>query len=218
MQGSRRDRKREQTRQLILDHARRLFLEQGFERTTVLQIAEAADVAVQTVFNHAPSKEALFFAGRIPHAEAMSVPTAPVAGQTPADALVANLAAQTLGYVGSLADPDMLTMVSMVDASPTLARFERTILAEVESNLAATIEEQLPGTDARLASALLVAITRTHAHIHRRRVIGGAPVAESVAQLEQDLPRHLAAVLQVAAHPEPDLADLPEAMRSAAGA
>ncbi len=65
---TRRDRKRERTREKIVTAARALFLVQGFEHTTVLQIAEAADVAVQTVFNHAPSKEALFFLGRVPYA------------------------------------------------------------------------------------------------------------------------------------------------------
>ena len=217
MEPSRRDRKREQTRQQILAEAHRLFLEQGFERTTVLQIAEAADVAVQTVFNHATSKEALFFAGRTSHAEAMAAPAPPADGQTPAEALVAHLAEQTIGYLRELADPDYLAMVATVDSSPALAQYERTILAGVEGDLAATIEDQLPGVDARLASALLVAITRTHAHIHRRRVVGGASLAETLAQLEHDLPRHLSAVLQVAARPEPDLADLPDAMRSAAG-
>jgi AcrR family transcriptional regulator len=218
MQASRRDRKREQTRQHILTEARRLFLAQGFERTTVLQIAEAADVAVQTVFNHASSKEALFFLDRIPHAEAMPSPVPPAEGQTAAEALVAHLAEQTLGYLRTLADADNLAMAAQVDTSPALAQYERTILARTEGELTTTVEQLLPGTDARLAAALLVAITRTHAHIHRRRVVGGAPLAETLRRLEQDLPRHLTAVLEVAARPQPDLTDLPDAMRSAAGA
>ena len=39
--------------------ARQLFLEHGFEATTVAQIAEAADVAQGTFFNHFPSKQAV---------------------------------------------------------------------------------------------------------------------------------------------------------------
>ncbi len=39
--------------------AQDLFLAQGFEQTTVAQIAEAADVVPQTLFNHFPSKQAL---------------------------------------------------------------------------------------------------------------------------------------------------------------
>ncbi|SCX58511.1 transcriptional regulator, TetR family [Klenkia marina] len=213
MQSSRRDRKREQTRQHILAEARRLFLAQGFERTTVLQIAEAADVAVQTVFNHAPSKEALFFLGRIPYLEAMTRPVDPTGDRTAAEVLVAQLAEQTLGYLRSLEDPDNLAMAAQVDSSPALAQYERTLLAHSEGDLAAVLEEQVPGVDGWLAAALLVAITRTHAYVQRRRIIGGTPPAEVLASLERDLPRHLNAVLEVATRAEPDLADLPDTMR-----
>ncbi|AEW98597.1 TetR/AcrR family transcriptional regulator [Streptantibioticus cattleyicolor] len=57
MEESRRERKKRQTRQLIVETAMRLFAEQGYERTTVAQIAAAADVATKTFFNHFPSKE-----------------------------------------------------------------------------------------------------------------------------------------------------------------
>jgi AcrR family transcriptional regulator len=40
-----------------------LFAEHGFESVTIADIADAADVAVQTVFNHFPTKEELFFDG-----------------------------------------------------------------------------------------------------------------------------------------------------------
>ena len=40
----------------------RLFLEKGFDAVTVIAIAEAADVSVNTIFNYFPTKEDLFFA------------------------------------------------------------------------------------------------------------------------------------------------------------
>ncbi|WP_203589765.1 TetR/AcrR family transcriptional regulator [Streptomyces sp. SID13031] len=57
----RRERKKLQTRQLISDAATTLFIERGFDHVTVAEVAKAADVAVQTVFNHFPAKEDLFF-------------------------------------------------------------------------------------------------------------------------------------------------------------
>lgn len=57
----RRERKKLQTRQLISDAATVLFMERGFDHVTVAEVAKAADVAVQTVFNHFPAKEDLFF-------------------------------------------------------------------------------------------------------------------------------------------------------------
>ncbi|MFD9890432.1 TetR/AcrR family transcriptional regulator [Amycolatopsis sp. NPDC059027] len=61
MDESRRERKKRQTRRLIAETAIRLFSEQGYEQTTVAQIATAADVATKTFFNHFPSKEAVLF-------------------------------------------------------------------------------------------------------------------------------------------------------------
>jgi AcrR family transcriptional regulator len=56
-----RERKKEQTRQLIAETARRLFVERGFAQVTVGQIARAADVAEQTVYNYFPTKEDLVY-------------------------------------------------------------------------------------------------------------------------------------------------------------
>ena len=57
----RRTRKRLATRQRISDVATRLFVERGFDEVTVDEIAEAADVARMTVFNHFSRKEDMFF-------------------------------------------------------------------------------------------------------------------------------------------------------------
>jgi AcrR family transcriptional regulator len=60
-QPGRRERKREETRQSIAGAAMRLFLQRGFDDVTIAEVAEAADVSVNTVFNHFPTKEDLFF-------------------------------------------------------------------------------------------------------------------------------------------------------------
>ena len=57
MPSDRRARKRLATRQSISDVATRLFLERGFDRVTVDEIAAAADVGRMTVFNYFPRKE-----------------------------------------------------------------------------------------------------------------------------------------------------------------
>jgi AcrR family transcriptional regulator len=56
-----RARKRQQTRQLIADAGLRLFLEHGFEATTLDAIAEAAGIARRTFFHYFDSKEALLY-------------------------------------------------------------------------------------------------------------------------------------------------------------
>jgi AcrR family transcriptional regulator len=57
--ASLRERKKTQTRQLIADTARQLFLEHGFEAVTVDEVAQAAQVSKKTVFNYFPTKEDL---------------------------------------------------------------------------------------------------------------------------------------------------------------
>ena len=54
-----RETKKQQTRQEISDTATRLFIERGFESTTIMEIAEAARVAKKTVTNYFPRKEDL---------------------------------------------------------------------------------------------------------------------------------------------------------------
>lgn len=56
-----RERKKRQTRQFISDVATGLFLERGFDAVTIAEIARAADVSVNTVYNYFPAKEDLFF-------------------------------------------------------------------------------------------------------------------------------------------------------------
>jgi AcrR family transcriptional regulator len=56
-----RERKKQQTRQLLAQTANRLFKDRGFDAVTVAEIARAADVSEVTVFNYFPSKEDLFY-------------------------------------------------------------------------------------------------------------------------------------------------------------
>ena len=51
--------KKQETRRRIVECARNLFNDKGFEHTTTRDIAEAAGIAAGTMFNYFPSKEAL---------------------------------------------------------------------------------------------------------------------------------------------------------------
>ncbi len=57
MTAGRREQQRGRMRQRLLDAALGLFEAQGFDATTIDQIADRADVARQTVLNHYPAKK-----------------------------------------------------------------------------------------------------------------------------------------------------------------
>ncbi len=60
--AGRRERRRLEVFQRILDASQELFETKGFDETTVAEICEAADVAYGTFFNHFPTKSSLLVA------------------------------------------------------------------------------------------------------------------------------------------------------------
>lgn len=58
-QLSRRERKKQETRQSLMEAAYRLFKEDGYDATTVKDITDEVDVAKGTFFNYFPTKEAV---------------------------------------------------------------------------------------------------------------------------------------------------------------
>ncbi|MFX0039215.1 MAG: TetR/AcrR family transcriptional regulator [Promethearchaeota archaeon] len=57
---NRREREREQTREIIIAAAEKLFFSQGFENTTMEQIANKAEYSKGTLYNYYNSKEELY--------------------------------------------------------------------------------------------------------------------------------------------------------------
>jgi len=56
---NRRERKKEETRENIINSAITFFREKGFEETTMEEIADASDVSKGTLYNYFPDKESI---------------------------------------------------------------------------------------------------------------------------------------------------------------
>ncbi len=94
-----RERKKQRTRQALIDAAAELFDRKGYEQTTLAEIAAAADVAPRTFFSYFASKEALLFADTEARLQlALGAIDRRTADERPADVL--------LRIARSLADPE----------------------------------------------------------------------------------------------------------------
>jgi AcrR family transcriptional regulator len=180
-----RDRKKLRTRVAIADAALPLFLERGFDAVTVVDVARAADVSVQTVFNYFPTKEDLFFDRQAQvEVHAAEVVRHRRPGESAAQALKRDFvdALLTPGSWLGLSD-DAARFWRVVEASPALqARLREMADAaqrELEQALAEAAEAIRPVALHILIAAQLSSVLHAlHADV-RRRVVHGES-AESV--------------------------------------
>ncbi|AWS39965.1 TetR/AcrR family transcriptional regulator [Streptosporangium sp. 'caverna'] len=123
-----RERKKRQTRQRISDVAIGLFVAHGFDNVTIAEVAAAAEVSVNTVYNYFQAKEDLV----LPPEEASPQRLADIVrerrpGQSAADAVLARLRQEVRGRERRLGLSEGFGRVlEMMRAAPTLtARLEQ---------------------------------------------------------------------------------------------
>lgn len=152
----RRERKKAATRQALSDAALRLFLERGFDKVTVSEIADAADTAVSTLFAHFPGgKEALILGDG---GEREEVLTAAVRGRPEGGSILTALRdfLTTRGPFAPDTDPDYQRRTELVVTTPALRAYARTLWTSCEAALARVIAEET-GRDADDLSLRLLA-------------------------------------------------------------
>ncbi len=89
--SGRRERKKRAVRDAILAIATRSFVENGFERTRIDTIAEAADIAVGTVYNHFSTKSEILVAILLGDVETVMLRSHAVVGEPGPDSVRAVL-------------------------------------------------------------------------------------------------------------------------------
>lgn len=187
--GQLREVKKQQTRQAITHAATALFMERGFDGTTIAEVAEAAGVSKMTVTNYFPRKEDLFFDM---HEEVITGPARAFAAR-PAGASA--LDAVRSDYLAAVRRRDPLLgwtdpgFTRVLDDSPVLRARLREMFDHQEQALSVVLAEATDaGPDAfapRFAAAQLCTVRRLLFGVAQRGVRRGATQEEVFATLDR---------------------------------
>lgn len=152
-----RERKKLKTREAIVEAAFDLFEKQGFEATTVAEIAAAAEIAPRTFFSYFPSKEDVVFADFPEMIDAMMARVHDRApGETAIDAMRAWIA--SIFNDPSLDEDRHRLRRKLVSESSALAARDRDLDGRCQTELAGALEEDLGDElQARMVAAAAVA-------------------------------------------------------------
>jgi AcrR family transcriptional regulator len=171
-----RERKKEQTRQAIVEAARRLFTERGFEGVTIAEVAREADVSEGTVFNYFPTKEDLFYSPM----EAFEAELVAAVGlRKPGESAAAAFRRVLLERSAGIAERAELiaTAERIRSASPALQAREREISAQYTQSLAELIAEETgkppDDVEAAVVANALMGAQRTLVEYVRTSVLTG---------------------------------------------
>jgi AcrR family transcriptional regulator len=130
----RRERKRRQTRERIESAALRLFLERGFDATTIEDITESADVSKRSFFDYFPSKEDVVTAWQ----DSFSCELIDAVAAQPAGASLVEVVETAIHAAlrVAIADPQRLALAALISNTPALRARDQLKYVKLERKLA----------------------------------------------------------------------------------
>ncbi|WP_307846698.1 TetR/AcrR family transcriptional regulator [Actinospica durhamensis] len=166
-----------------------LFIERGFDKVTIAQVAEAANVAKMTVTNYFPAKEDLVF----DRAQEMIAGLTDVVAARHVGESVLDAARRFYSEALDRGDPTLghrgIPFARMVQSSPVLAARERQLHDQRELALADELIRDLDAADddlaPRIAAAQIIGVVRVLFYEARRRLLAGEQEHELRTSLAQ---------------------------------
>ncbi|MGW9135891.1 TetR/AcrR family transcriptional regulator [Streptomyces sp. NPDC055681] len=181
-----RERKKQLTYQAVSDAAIAMFLERGFDKVSVAEVAAAADISKPTLFRYFPAKEDLALHRFADHEdEAARVVAARGQDESPLDALRRHFldGLERRDPVTGLCDhPQVLAFHRMLYGTPSLVARMYGYQGRSEAALARALGDGVPD---RLAAGQIIAVQRILALENWRRIDAG----ESADEVYEDAVR-----------------------------
>jgi AcrR family transcriptional regulator len=198
-----RERKKQKTRSLIADTARRLFALRGFDGVTVAEIAREADVSEATVFNYFPTKEDLFYSRLEAFEEEL---LEAIRQRQPGESVLEAFRGFLLNQRGVLAmqapggddeaTEQLRTVTQVITESPALLARERQVFARYAQSLAALLAEETRSAAAdvepRAVANALLGVHRALIDYVRQRTLAGARAPEIAREVHTQTQRAFA--------------------------
>ncbi len=154
-----RERKRQQTRERLTRAAMALFLERGFEATTLDDIAAAADISRRSFFHYFASKEDVVFAWQ---EESTAALIAAVAARPSDESMLAAAENAITAMIGQLKPGEAIAMARLKRDNPALQARDQVKYEKLERALAEALGKRA-GLKAEKLQARLVAMIATGA-------------------------------------------------------
>ena len=137
------------------DAAMPLFLERGFEATTVDDIATAVDISKRSFFDYFPTQEDVISAWQDAFGDALAAavaarPAGEPLGRTVEEALTSSIVAA--------ADPQALAIGQLIRNTPALRARDQLKYAKLEQRLVEALAERAAGQEEGLSIRLLAMI------------------------------------------------------------
>lgn len=181
-----RERKRARTRQALVDAAVDLFERNGYERTTVADIAAAAEIGTRTFFSYFPSKEDVLFPETdVRVRAALDAIATRRPGEGPADVLLRALHEASEGSDDLSGRTSRLRLRLALEVPAVRGRglqLQADAQREIGRHLAAAFPDELDEVAATaLAGALTGAVTAALMVIFEDQSLAGDPAAVRAA-------------------------------------
>jgi AcrR family transcriptional regulator len=175
-----RERKKQRTRELIAETARRLFAERGFDAVPVSEIAREAEVSEATVFNYFPTKEDIFYSRLEAFEEEV---LSSIRDRQPGESVIRAFGRFVTTPRGLLAarDPEQVehlaAITRVITESPALLAREQQVYAEYTDALAKLLSTETAANPGDLepwvVARTLIGLHQAAVDYSRREILAG---------------------------------------------